>query len=236
MRSARVNHSYRNVSANNYPTNKIRPLSLVPGCKSRPATPMDISAGPTRPKDNTYYGPDPSINAQPDDFRYISPLAPPRNEMWRHGLYTEEQMVAFRDQAKADGIVSRKPRDPDTCTGLLSNRTSFKSGLSVCSKHLWEAPRFFQWRREPYTRTDLASRSNWISWTVLCLCNLLPPLLILFAKGYMDGIIAWWTSREFIAFPKRFKTYAWIILGVWVLVFCCLLVTFLIVWFTSHTY
>jgi hypothetical protein len=236
-RPARVNVPYRNTNANHYPTNTLRPLSLVPGRQSRRVTSIDISPGPKGPNDNPFYGPNPSMNARPDDFRYISPLAPPRDEMWRRGLYTKEQMATFREQAKVDGIVSRKPQDPDTRTGLFSNRTSFKSGLSVCSKHLWEAPRLFQWPREPSARTDLASRKNKISWTLLCLCNLLPPLLILFAKSYMDGIIAWWTSGESIAFPKRFKTYAWIMLGVWVLVFCCLLVTFLIVWFTTrHTY
>lgn len=220
-RSPKVKVLYRQSSAKDYPTNALRPLSLVASRqRHRPVTPID-SFG---------CGPDPSANARPNDFVYRSPLAPPKRKSWQK-LYTEEQLSGFREAAKADGF--RESRAVDLNAGLLGHRESVKEGGS--RKHLWEAPRLFQWPREVSVRTDLPKKKNKLSNIVLALCNLFPPLLLLYALGRLDGIIAWWTSGEFITFGRPQKRAAYVLLGAWAILVLCGLVFFLVWWFANRS-
>jgi hypothetical protein len=211
----------RQSSAKDYPTNSLRPLSLVASRKrDRPVTPIN-NIGPGLSEDTT-----------PNDFVYRSPLAPPKRSSWQK-LYTAEHLSEIREAAKADGIFdSQASQTAAPNAGLL--RDSIKEAGS--RKHLWEAPRLFQWNKEPSARTDLAQRKKMISSVVLGLCNLFPPLLLLLALGAMDVIISWWTSGETIAFGKGQKRLALILLTCWGAVTFTGLIIFVIYWFTtSHS-
>jgi hypothetical protein len=66
-------------SPKEYPTNALRPLSLL---ANRPGTPTDTRTS---------------------NFTYRSPLAPPRRLSWQQ-LYTEAQLNTMQEAAKADGL------------------------------------------------------------------------------------------------------------------------------------
>ena len=219
-RPPKVKVNYRQSSARDYPTNSLRPLSLVASHqRERPVTPID----------NT--GEDPSEHTIPNDFVYRSPLAPPKRKSWQK-LYTPDQLSEIREAAQSDGIFdTRRSQAPAPNTGL---RDSLKEGGS--RKHLWESPRLFQFNREPSASTDLAQRKKKISHIVLGLCNLFPPLLLLFGLGAMDGVVNWWTSGETMAFGKGQKRTALILLVIWGCLTFTGLVVFLIYWLTtSHS-
>ena len=222
----RVKVPHRQTSARDYPTNALRPLSLVPdsNIRPRPITPLENA--------NEAIGPDPSSSRRPDDFVYRSPLAPPKRSTWQK-LYTKEQMATFRDAAKADGL--HDPRTIDLNAGLLrdGNRESIKEDSS--NRHLWEEPRLFYWPPTLYdVDTEQFKRKKKISIVVLCLCNLFPPLLLLYANGNMDGIITWWTNGDYISFGRPQKKAAWVCVGGWIAAMLIGLIIFLIYWFTFH--
>jgi len=60
-----------------------------------------------------------------------------------------------------------------------------------------------------------------------------PPLLFLYAIGYMDGIIAWCTEGGILAFEKRHKRWALYVGCAWVTVVVVAFVTFLIIRFVK---
>ncbi|TAQ90119.1 hypothetical protein B7494_g1555 [Chlorociboria aeruginascens] len=157
-----VRISSRHSSTNDYPTNALRPLSLV--AKHGKYQPnMQQPSAPTvdhfrRPSQNTH----------PHNFVYRSPLAPPKRGSWQK-LYSKSQLHIIQSAARADGFFeSHTPQ---------ANGLSQKEGSS--QKHLSESPRLFTWTRESSTRNSLAKRKRNISIFVLCLCNLCPPLLFL---------------------------------------------------------
>jgi hypothetical protein len=196
----------RHSSTRDYPTNTLRPLSLL--ASRRPSTPI----GPA--------GRNPTESVRLNDFVYRSPLAPPERESWQE-LYSKSQLEGIRDAAKADGIFESKFPPNDSL-----QRESLNNGGS--RKHLFETPRLNGWPRESSTRTDLAQHRKKVSIFVLCLCNLFPPMLFLYAIGRMDGIIMWWTRGEFSTFGKGQKRWAYILMSCWGLLTLFGLVAFLV--------
>ena len=201
----------RHGSTKDYPTNTLRPLSLL--ADRRPSTHIRASA---RPSEETI----------PNDFVYRSPLAPPLRNSWKQ-LYSKSQLSLIREAAKGDGFLEAQTVPNG---GLL--RASIKHGGSC--KHLLEAPRLFRWPREPSTRNGLCERKRKISVVVVCLCNIFPPMLFLYAIGRLDGIIVWWTNGEFSTFGKSQKRWACIAMCFWGLATFVGLVSFLIYRFSGH--
>jgi hypothetical protein len=201
----------RRSSTKEYPTNSLRPLSLL--TSQRPSTPTR-SAG--RPSEETI----------PNDFVYRSPLAPPMRKSWKE-LYSKSQLSLIREAAKGDGFFEAQPVPS---AGLLRGPT--KDGWPC--RHLFESPRLLRCSREPCTRNSLSQRKHKISTIVLCLCNVFPPMLFLYAIGRLDGIMVWWTNGEFSTFGKGQKRRACIAMCCWGLVTFLGLVAFLIYRFSGH--
>jgi hypothetical protein len=78
-----------------------------------------------------------------------------------------------------------------------------------------------------------ANNKRWFSVVVLCLCNIFPPLLFLYAVGYMDGIISWCTDGGILAFEKGHKRWAFYLACAWVTVVVVAFITFVIVRFVK---
>ena len=203
-------------STKDYPTNMLRPLSLL--ADGRPLTPVG----------NARRGP--SENVHPNDFVYRSPLAPPRRDSWQQ-LYSKSHLKNIREAAKADGVFDSQVTSPETGINGESSK-SVKEGST--RKHLFESPRLFAWTRASSTRTDLAPRRKKVSGLVLCLCNLFPPLLYLFAIGRLDGIMVWLTRGECSTFGKRQKKWAFILMCCWALATFFGLVAFLVYMIVVH--
>jgi hypothetical protein len=144
-------------------------------------------------------------------FAYRSPLAPPQRDSCR-ALYTKSQLGRI-DFAGETAGMSRAARHSQFDLGF-ERRTAF-GGLR---------------QRQTYDLKDASRRRRKISNVCLGLCNLFPPLLILYATGNLDVIIFWWSKAEFARFKARQKRWAWYLVGVWASILIVILVIFLIVW------
>ena len=183
-------------SAKEYPTNALRPLSLL---ASQPGTPTDTRTS---------------------NFKYRSPLAPPRRLSWQQ-LYTEAQLNTMREAAKADGFFDVTL---ETNSGNLPQDVRERSA----DRNLTESPRFYPWYQTSSVPVDISYKKRTYSIIVLLLCTLFPPLLPLYAHGRLDRLIVWWSDGEFLAFGKRQKRWAYILLSVWAFVIFLVLIVLLV--------
>ncbi|KAM3067591.1 hypothetical protein ACMFMF_009589 [Clarireedia jacksonii] len=205
----------RNNSTKGYPTNTLRPLTLLAStnCPSTSNAPSILSQT---------QGPEHNKEIGTSTFVYRSPLAPPKRPSWQD-LYSTDQLKGMQDAAKLDGFFESQPAIGNHIRGNTKGNTW---------KHLFESPKLSPWSRDPSNVMFEARRKRTISITVLILCNFFPPLLFLYASGYMDGLMMWWTEGDFATFALRQKNYAWLSLACWGLATFVGLVAFLVVFFT----
>lgn len=198
-RRARILTRYNNPKPNHAKdTTRLRPLSLVKA--HLPTTPI------------TPAGRDPHEDIRPHDFVYRSPLASPRDPDWR-SLYAQPHLDRIDDFARAYGVYDLQPGEP----------------RQNSRRHLHEAPRLVpRSQQSSELPRELVDRRRKISITVLALCNLFPPVLILYALGQMDGIMQWWTSGDIPSFGKGQKRAAYFLIGVWGAIVVFSLIIFLI--------
>ena len=201
-------------TSSDYPTNTLRPLSLLAG--RRPSTPLDPCM---TPKDERQHG----------KYVYRSPLAPPKRTSWRK-LYTKSQLLCFQEAAKADGFYKSQNSLPQT-TGL-SIDPPISDGSS--QRELRGSPQLSTWRQFSSIRTDLAPRRKRVSIIVLCLCNLFPPLLCLYALSWLDGIMVWLTNGECSTFGRGEMRCAFILMCLWSLAAFAGTVAGLVYMLSSH--
>jgi hypothetical protein len=174
--------------AQKYPTNQMRPLSLLQVQRAEPAAGADRS----RPEGRLHA-----------NFLYGSPLAPIKSRSWCN-LYTREQHSAMHTDAKIDGIndfeyVHRR-----------SSRPAFGEALKLDGswKRTW-SPHLRPWPRDNSSiKTDLSGRKIKISSLVFGLCCLFPPMLVLYGVGYLDSMMLWITDGEISSFSKTHKKAA----------------------------
>jgi hypothetical protein len=162
-----------------------------------------------------------------NDFIYRSPLAPPKRNTWMQ-LYNPTQLTKFREMAKADGMMSSQR---SISAGLRNSIVGLSS-----HKHLFEAPRLSTWSRDEPVRTDLVEKKSQISRFLLVLSAIFPPILVLYAFGYLDGVMLWWTDGECSGLGKRHKKIALFLMYMWGLAFFLGLVGFLVYWFAVHAH
>jgi hypothetical protein len=196
----------RSTAANNYPTNQLRPLVLL----------GETPSIPVRPQVNEYLG--------PDSFVYRSPLAPPKDDINKH-LYSSDELRIISEAAMRDGFTSQQ------ADGYSRQETFYRNS----KMHLYEPPVLTDANagRNSCSQRSYAGKKRWISGVVLCLCNIFPPLLFLYAIGYMDGIIAWCTEGGILAFEKRHKRWALYVGCAWVTIVVVAFITFLIIRFVK---
>jgi hypothetical protein len=176
--------------SNPYPTNQMRPLSLL--TVHRPETPM--TADGNREGDVRSSG----------EFIYRSPLAPIKSKSWRN-LYSVTQLLSFREAANtSDGAVPNI--QPDQVVQPVAMETIRPESSW---KRLIGSPRLLPWARENSSvNSDLAGRKTKMSVFILLICCLFPPTLVLFSMGYMDNLMIWMTKGEISSFGKPQKKAA----------------------------
>ena len=212
----------QNNKTKEYPTNTLRPLALLASTTHTPssAESRPIVEQPSTPiRSNKKRG---AESDNPNDFIYRSPLAPPKRPSWQD-LYSPRQLQEIRNAAISDGFFESQP--------VLGNSPRDSKGNTW--KHLFENPKLSPWSQNPAHIIVEAHRKRSISIMVLALCNLFPPILLLYATGRMDGIIVWWTNGDFSSFALKQKRYAWLLLACWMCVTAIGLVAFLIIFFTK---
>ena len=184
------------------PTNALRPLSLL-GEGLQPLSPDDM-----QPRD-----------MESGRFIYRSPLAPPARDSWQQ-LYTPTQMRKLKDDARAEGLYASRDQ---LASGSMNN------GEGQSRKLILETPRLSAWSQEITHLTTSLYRKRKVSIFVLILCALFPPMLILYAMGYMDVLMLWWTDGEFSSFGSGQKRFAKLLLCGWgVLVFFAIIAIFVL--------
>lgn len=199
----------RQGSLREYPTNTLRPLSLLP--ESRPFTPVGAN-GP-----NSKHAADGAY-----EWVYRSPLAPPKRFSSR-GLYSDARLAEIEEAARNDHVEGQIH---------LSDSLPRTGNIGGSQKYLSQSPRMLAWSRDSPTTTDLCRRKN-LSIAVLCLCNLFPPLLFFYALGKLDGIATWWSHGELTKFGKVQKRAAYIMMTCWALMTFLGLIAFLVYWFSG---
>lgn len=205
---ARAPSGRRSSVKDDYPTNTLRPISLVEA--HRPVTPTEQ--------------PTPDTNERlENDFIYRSPLAPPKRDTWQQ-LYNPVQLKNFQERAKSDGLLgSRKSIGVGIRNSIM--------GISA-KRHLFEAPRLAtRYQEDDPARTDLAERKRRVSTCILALSSVFPPMLVLYAVGYLDGVMTWWTDGECSAVGSKHKKVAQFLLYMWGMAVFFGLVSFLVYWF-----
>jgi len=180
-------HPQRKV-AHNYPTNQMRPLSLLQVQRTEPT----VGGYGSRPGG--------MIN---DNFLYRSPLAPIKSKS-RCNLYTREQLSLMHIDAKTNSI--------NDFEYLLqrSSRPAFDEALKSDGswKRTW-SPHLRPWPRDNSSiKTDLSGRKAKLSSLIFGLCCLFPPMLVLYGAGYLDSIMLWITKGEISSFSKAHKKAA----------------------------
>jgi hypothetical protein len=206
----------RKNSTKGYPTNTLRPLTLLASTNS----PSKTNAPPNQSQAR---GPEHNNEIGNSTFIYRSPLAPPKRPSWQD-LYSTDQLKGMHDAAKLDGFFESQP-----AIGIHI-RENTKGNTW---KHLFESPKLSPWTRDSSNIMFEARRKRTISIAVLILCNLFPPLLFLYASGYMDGLMVWWTEGDFVTFAVRQKKLAWLALTGWGLATFVGLLVFLLLFFTG---
>ncbi|KAF7960693.1 hypothetical protein EAE96_000367 [Botrytis aclada] len=212
----------QNNKTKEYPTNTLRPFALLASATN---TPSNIEKRPIVKQPSTPIRSNKNRGAEsdsPNDFIYRSPLAPPKRPSWQD-LYSPRQLEEIRNAAISDGFFESQP-------ALGGNPRDSKGNTW---KHLFENPKLSPWSQNPAYIIIEARRKRNISIMVLVLCNLFPPILLLYATGRMDGIIVWWTNGDFSSFALKQKRYAWLLLACWMCVIAIGLVAFLIIFFTK---
>ncbi|ESZ97306.1 hypothetical protein SBOR_2334 [Sclerotinia borealis F-4128] len=212
----------RNNSTKDYPTNALRPLALLASTTNTPST---VENRPKIEQPSTPVRGHNRKGTQSDNsnaFVYRSPLAPPKRPSWQD-LYSPHQLREIRSAARADGFFESQP--------VLGDSPRDSKGNTW--KHLFENPKLSPWSQNPAHIITEARRKRSISIIVLTLCNLFPPILLLYATGRMDGIIVWWTDGDFSSFALKQKRYAWLLLACWMCFIAIGLVAFLVVFFTK---
>ncbi|KAA8574949.1 hypothetical protein MFRU_002g03980 [Monilinia fructicola] len=211
----------RNNSTKDYPTNALRPLALLASATnaSSAAESHPIVEQPSTPVRSPNHRGTQSDNS--NDFVYRSPLAPPKRPSWQD-LYSPQRLQEMQNAAIGDGFFESQP--------VIGGGPRDSKGNTW--KHLFENPKLSPWSQNPAHIILEARRKRSISITVLALCNLFPPTLLLYATGRMDGIIVWWTDGDFSSFALKQKRYAWLLLACWMCVIAIGLVVFLVVFFT----
>lgn len=199
----------RSSAKENYPTNVLRPISLI--ATHHPVTPTNDKIGDVNNNERLE-----------NDFVYRSPLAPPKRNTWLE-LYNPVQLNNFRDFAKADGLLSSRK-------SIGAGRRDSMMGFSA-QKHTFEAPRLGIWSQDEGVRTDLVERKRRVSTCLLVLSAVFPPFLVLYATGYLDGVVLWWTDGECSALGKKHKKVALFLIYLWGIVIFLGLVSFLVFWF-----
>jgi hypothetical protein len=192
----------RQSSVRDYPTNSLRPLSLVQDC--RPMTPS------SRHTDGTY------------EWAYRSPLAPPKRQSSRV-LYSNARLAEIDEEAQNDHLYEGQLRLSDPLPRSINSHGS--------QQYLHQSPRILSWSRDSSALTELSERKWWLSFWILVICNCFPPLLFFYAIGKLDGVAVWWTSGEITRFGKGHKRAAYINVACWVLIIFLALVGFLVYWF-----
>lgn len=175
-------------AAQTYPTNQMRPLSLLQVQHAESAAGADGGRPGRRLNDN---------------FLYRSPLAPIASRSWCN-LYTREQLSSMHTDAKIDGIndFEHIPR--------RSSHPAFGEVLKMDGswKRTW-SPHLRPWPRDNSSiKTNLSSRKIKISSLIFGLCCLFPPMLVLYGAGYLDNMMLWITEGEISSFSKAHKKVA----------------------------
>ena len=186
----------RYATPRHYPTNVLRPLSL-------------LGNGPVTPDENESKDHLPIRNKSGRIHR--SPHAPPRRLSWQQ-LYTEAQLQSMQEAGTADSMhdvsLVSDPRNSDQGMGDHPSRRRFYGDVAFNQ-------RLSSWTQETSARMDRRDNKSKFSTLVLFSCALFPPLLVMFAFGRLDRLIAWWSKGELSAFEDKQKKLAQILISVW---------------------
>jgi hypothetical protein len=172
-----------------YPTNQMRPLSLVEALRE-PKPAAKVNGMPTSTSRN--------------EFEYRSPLAPVKSKSWRQ-LYTKDHLSDIRKAARADGVFDLES---------LSQQSSRPSAEAFPRRQsafvrLPMSPRILHGRRESAHTVKLYEKQQQrYSTIVFLLCFCFPPLLIIYGTGYMDNMVVWMTSGNVDTFTRIHKRVA----------------------------
>ena len=213
-KSRRISSRYS--SPKDYPTNVLRPLSLL---ANRPATPAE--------RERKGYLPVPHQSG----YMYRSPHAPPRRLSWQQ-LYTEAQLKAMQEAASTER-VNDKLLAPNIRTS--GRRTGEESKYKNRPEALALNQSLPMWTRGSSAHMDLSDKEKKLSNVALLFCVLFPPLLVLFALGRLDKIILWWSKGEVTAFGGRQKKLAQILAAAWGFTIIVGLIIFLVFRFAPST-
>lgn len=205
----------RYAESNNYPTNALRPLSLL---GSDSLVPVE-DGGPGR------------LHYRSGSGRvYRSPHAPPRRLSWQQ-LYTEAQLQSMHESATADNLQDGS---------LVSNTQT--SGQAIRDESRYRdcafpelSQQLTSWTQETSVRMDVCKRNERFSVLVLMVCAIFPPLLAIFALGRLDQVIAWWSEGALTAFENKYKKLALVLILVWGFVFFVALIIILVFRYASPT-
>ncbi|RFU34379.1 hypothetical protein B7463_g2012, partial [Scytalidium lignicola] len=146
-------------------------------------------------------------NNQSYGFPHRSPPGPPRSTEWQM-LYTDAQLQKMRDDAKAAGVYDSQA----TLTPAIAGQSPGRAPRTIRT----ESPHLYRVRRG-IRDPEVVQRGRKISIIALCLCNLFPPLLLLYATGHLDGIMLWWSEGKFDSFARGQKKAAYWLTSVWVI-------------------
>ncbi|KAE8448558.1 hypothetical protein EG329_009439 [Mollisiaceae sp. DMI_Dod_QoI] len=130
--------------------------------------------------------------AAPGDFRYRSPLAPPRTQEARY-LYSPSRLLELDDFAQRDGL--RRAREVSATSEGPSQR------------FIHEAPGLSRFEDE--TLNPL--QEEFLNRLCLALCSLFPPFLICFAVGAFDVLIEWRMKGRVRQFRSDYKRWAFLL-------------------------
>jgi hypothetical protein len=202
--SCRIGGKYKDVESTVIPHPRKRAAKQLPTNRLRPLSMLNST--PITAEGNEANKPFHS-----DDFIYRSPLGPPKRKS-THLLYKQSELDKFKNIAinARSGIRLSSSKD---------------SGFQ---RQLFEAPRLYRNPSDAEARSDPYEQKRNVSINALCLCNLFPPLLGLYAIGRLDGIAEWWTDGEITKFGKGEKRYAYIMATCWAMLTLVGLITFLI--------
>lgn len=171
-----------------YPTNELRPLSL--------SLQLDHPAAPHR-----------SPSQGSNGHFYRSPLTPPQRQTWRD-LYTSEQMIEIERAAEQSASDRRRTEE------WLHSSMRGSTMEDMAPRKFFEAPTLYPPIRDS-AQGSMSSTKDSVSMAVLFVCAFFPPLLGLYAAGYLDGIMRWATGGECTSFTRRGKKGALGLLVVW---------------------
>jgi hypothetical protein len=123
---------------------------------------------------------------------------------------------------------------------LVSNTRISGQGTTVESTYREYAnpafnPQLNSWTQETSARMDLCDRNKKFSAFVLLVCAVFPPLLVMFALGRLDRVIAWWSKGTLTAFEDKYKKLALLIISVWGFVLFVGLIIILVFRYASPT-